>query len=275
MAAKIPDHIVGLFVEPVLLEGEDPKLYWNMVSAAIDEHQPASFLDWIEINDLVTKLWEERVYRRATNAVIWAGQRTAVEQFVTEIIPGDGRLKSVNMAAREANNYFSASKQEREEVRSQLATYKIGEAEVLARSAQNNSDAIKMLEGMVSSRECTRRKLQKEMRRRRSSQGVKSETCGDANSHHPSPHGSCQRGETTGNVDFDVHHRGEAGASRKLTATMNEEVDLHPMSQSRSCRGVKAEVDLDGGQHNLDRLGSCQEAKAKIVGERDIRNHGH
>lgn len=171
LAAKIPDHIVGLFVEPVLLEGEDPRLYWNVVSAAIDEHQPASVLDWIDINDLVTKLWEERFHRRAANAAIRAGQRTAVEQFVTEIIPGDGRVKATNMAAREAHKYFTASKQEREEVRSQLGAYQMGEAEVLARSAQNNSDAIKMLEGMVSSRESTRRKLQKEMRRRRSSQG--------------------------------------------------------------------------------------------------------
>jgi hypothetical protein len=253
--------------------GEDPRLYWNMVSAAIDEHQPASVLDWIDINDLVTKLWEERFYRRATNAAIRAGQRTAVEQFVTEIIPGDGRLKAANMAAREAHKHFTASKQEREEVRSQLAAYQMGEAEVLARSAQNNSDAIKMLEGMVSSRESTRRKLQKEMRRRRSSQGRKPETCYDANAHHARSHGTCQRGETTVSVDIDAHC--EAGASKDFAATKGEEADLHPTSQFRSCPGEKAAVDRSEGQHNLDRVGSCQEVKEKMAGKVGSHHHGH
>lgn len=273
---KLPDQFIGLFVEPALLDGEDPKLYWNMVSAMIDEHRPKDLFDWIAVNDLATKLWEERVYRRATNAMIRGGRRLAAEQFLIEIEPGEDRLNSLkNRTDRRANRYFSANRKESDEVRSQLAKYGIGEAELLARSAQNNSKAIFLLDGMVSSRECSRRKLQKEMSRRRSSQEVKSETHIGTNALRQRPRGSCQEVEAAENAGFEVHDRGQAAASRDLTATTSDEVHVYHMSKSRSCQEVKAEADQDEGQHNLERLGSCQEVKAKMIGEAGSHHHGH
>ncbi|MDA9508714.1 hypothetical protein XI09_29575 [Bradyrhizobium sp. CCBAU 11386] len=235
LANKIPDYIIGLFVEPVLLGGEDPGLFWNMVSAMIDEHRPETLLDWIALNDLVTKLWEERVFRRATNAIIRGGQRLAVQQFMSEILPGEHRVerlkKADDTADHRASKYFSENKKEYEEIRSQLAKYGISEAELLARSAQNNSDAILMFEGIVSSRERSRRKLQNEIGRRRPSQEVKSEAFGDVNADRLGRRGPCQ--------------------------------------------GVKAEAKQDGGQHHPGQPRSCQEAKAKMVGEVDVHHHGH
>ncbi|QPF90222.1 hypothetical protein [Bradyrhizobium commune] len=245
MANKIPDHIIGLFVEPVLLEGEDPSLYWNILSAMIDEHRPESLLDWIALNDLVTKLWEERTYRRATNAIIRGGQRLAVEQFLTEIPPGeDGSKSQVGKADRWANRYFSATKKEREEVRSRLAKFGITEAELLARSAQNNSDAILMLEGMVSSRERSRRKLQNEIRRRRPSQEVKSESRGDVTAGHeggPQPcqevNGPCQELNRGANDNCDAHHHGHALPSHELSEASSGEEMFIKLANSVLPRG--------------------------------------
>ncbi|MGY4607020.1 hypothetical protein ACVW16_005432 [Bradyrhizobium sp. USDA 4474] len=276
LAAKIPDQFIGLFLEPDLLEGEDPKLYWNMVSAVIDEHRPQGFLDWSELIDLVTTLWGERVLRRATNAIIRGGKRLAVEQFLTDIRVGeDGLPSTANRPDRRANKYFSANKKERDEVRSQLAKYGVGEAEVLARSAQNNGDVICMFERMISSRERSRRKLQKEMRRRRSYQEVQSEPYAGANAHRQRPRGSCQEVAVPENVGLEARDRGQVVASRELTATTSEEVHLYHMSKSRSCQEVKTEADRDEHQHNLERLGSCQEVKAKMGGEARARHHGN
>jgi hypothetical protein len=90
---KIPDHIAGLFVEPIPVKGGEPSDYWNLVAAIIDEHQPQSSFDWFAVIDLVAKLWEERFYRLASNATMRAGQRRAVEEFLTEIRSGEDRLK--------------------------------------------------------------------------------------------------------------------------------------------------------------------------------------
>lgn len=273
LAAKIPDHIIGLFVEPVLLEGEDPQRYWNMVSAMIDEHQPQGFLDWIALNDLVTAIWEELAYRRASNAIIRGGQRMAVQQFMEEILLGvDVATKDKDRAYQKADKYFRKDPAVRGPVRSQLATFGIGEAELLARSAQNNSDAILMFERLVSSRERGRRKLQKKMSRRGSSQEVKPETYAGANAHRQRPRGSCQEAEVPERVGSEPHHHGLAAVSRELAATASEEFHFHHMSKSRSCQDVKAEADRDEDQHNVERSGTCQEVAAKMVGS---HHHGH
>lgn len=131
---------------------------------------------------------------------------------MTEILPGDDRLKSKdNNAGRRVDKYFSASKKESDEIRSQLAKYGITEAELLARSAQNNSDAILMFEGLVSSRERSRRKLQSEMRRRLPTEEVKSETYGDTNALRQERRRACQ---DAGSTDFDAHHRGQSQNSK-------------------------------------------------------------
>ncbi|MDH2404336.1 hypothetical protein QCM77_30935 [Bradyrhizobium sp. SSUT18] len=257
LAAKIPDHIIGLFVEPVLLKSEDPKLYWNMVSAMIDEHRPKSLLDWIELNDLVTKLWEERVLRRATNAIIRGGQRLAVEQFLTEIRPGeDGLNSAANKAERRANKYFSANKKESDETRSQLAKYEITEAEILARSAQNNIDAILTFEGMMSTRERSRRKLQKEIRTRRSSREVNTQALGNISA---GLQGSCQEVNTGANENYDAHHRVHLQPSQdqpsQEEAAPTDRVDAPHTSQFGPCQEVKSEAKRDGASITRTSIG--------------------
>lgn len=279
LANKIPDHIIGLFVEPVLLSGEDPSLYWNMVCAAIDEHRPETLLDWIALNDLVTKLWEERAFRRASNAIIRGGQRRAVQQFMTEILPGEHgveRLKKMDDTAdHRANRYFSEIKKDNEEIRSQLAKYGITEAELLARSAQNNSDAILMFEGILSSRERSRRKLQKEIRSRWPSQEVKSEAHGDKNAHRQDQHGPCQEVIGEASEDFAARHHGAPWPSRELKAASSGGIGFHQISQLGSCQEMKAEARQNGSLHHLGQPRSCQEAKAKLGDEGDVHHHGH
>lgn len=273
LANKIPDHMTGLFVEPVLIEGEDPSLYWNMVSAMIDEHRPEALLDWIALNDLATKLWEERVFRRATTAIIRGGQRLAVQQFISEILPGEQRLKKIDDTAdHRANRYFSENKKESEQTRSDLAKYGITEAELHARSAQNNSGAILMFEEMISSRERSRRKLQKEIRSRRPSQEVKLETNADLNAGR---HGPWQEVNTEANANLHALRHDQPRASQELKGASNGGVGVHQTNQLGSCQEVKAEVKQDGGVHHLGQLRSCEEAKAKMVSESDVHHHGH
>lgn len=273
LAGKIPDHMIGLFAEPALLKGEDPKLYWNIVSATIDEHRPQGLLDWIAIVDLVTKLWEERLLRRTTNAIIRAGQRHAVEQFLTEIRPGADRLKfSGNKAERQANKYFSGNKKESGDVQSELAEFEITEAEVLARSTQNNIDALVTLDRMLSLRERGRRRLQKEMRRRLPSQEVKSKSQGDVAASRLGPR---QEVNTEAKDNSKAHHHDCPELSRELEKASTGGKLIHQTAQCGSCQEVKAEGDRDGDKHHLDQPGPCQEVMFEMVDEADTHHYGH
>jgi hypothetical protein len=80
--SKIPAQLRGLFCEPPLLEGEDPDRYWGLLAAVIDERKPVTASDWIAVNDLVTKLWEERLLRNASNALVRGGMLERLVGFV-------------------------------------------------------------------------------------------------------------------------------------------------------------------------------------------------
>jgi hypothetical protein len=119
--------------------------------------------DWIAVNDLVTKLWEERVFRRASNALVRGGMLEALQHFLAEVIKGEEQLRRTNDGpAHRACKYFSDKPKERNEIRSLLAQYGITEAELYTKAAQQNSDALQMFERMIAARERGRRKLRKE-----------------------------------------------------------------------------------------------------------------
>jgi hypothetical protein len=160
--SKIPAQLKGLFPEPPFLDGQDPNLYRNLLAAVIDERQPKTVTDWIAVHDLVTKLWEEQVFRRASNALIRGGMIKAVAHFVRELKGGGEVIRS-----KAAVRYFSKDPKERTEIRSRLGQYGIGDAELHAKSAQDNSDALQMFERMNNTRQRGRRRLDKDDRRRR------------------------------------------------------------------------------------------------------------
>jgi hypothetical protein len=166
--SKIPAQLKGLFSEPPFLEGEDPDLYWGLLAAVIDARQPKTVTDWFAVHDLVTKFWEERIFRRAANALIRGGMLQALQHFLAEISKGEEQLRRPkDTPAHRACKYFSDKPKDRSEIRSLLAQYGITPAELHAKSAQDNSDALQMFERMINTRQRGRRRLDKDDRVRR------------------------------------------------------------------------------------------------------------
>jgi len=173
-AVKIPDELMGLFGNPPLLDGEDPKFYWDLLAVVVDERKPKSFAEWVYVYDEVTKLWEEQRLRRASAGLL-RGERFKALQYFLEEIGVDGHLKKTGGPTNLAFKYFSDDRKERQEVVSLLEKYGITPATVQAKAAQLNSDAIQMFEAMIARREKSRRKLRKDddraRRRRDAKQG--------------------------------------------------------------------------------------------------------
>jgi hypothetical protein len=154
---EIPDQLESLFGEPPLLEGEDPGLYSRLRSAVIDDHKPETLVDWIYVNDLVIKLWEEQRYRRASTALIRSGMLKAVEYFLKDIC-----LALVDEPEQVALKYFSTNPKERKEVTSLLAQHGITASELQAKAAQLEGPGVLMFDRMIAARESGRRLLRKE-----------------------------------------------------------------------------------------------------------------
>lgn len=164
---EIPEELRGLFGNPPLLEGEDPKLYQSLLEAVIKDREPQKFMDWIAIYDLVPTLWEELRLKRASTGIIRVGMLDALEGILGAICK-DNRIRIPKIPSKTpeqmAFRFFDKDEEERKELRSLLAQYGITEVEIQARAAQLNSDAVQMFEGMISAREKKRRRLRKEQR---------------------------------------------------------------------------------------------------------------
>ena len=70
---EIPKQLEGLLGPPPLLEGEDREAYLALRSLVIEEAQPKTVTDWVDVHDFVTQLWEEQHFRRASVAIIRGG----------------------------------------------------------------------------------------------------------------------------------------------------------------------------------------------------------
>jgi hypothetical protein len=158
---EIPKQLENLLGPPPLLEGEDREAYLALRSALIEDRQPKTVMDWIHVHDLVTQLWEEQRFRRASAALIRGGMLAALEYYLLEISKslGDWSL------TEKAQQYFSTNPKERKEVISLLAQYGITTSELLAKAAQLESSGVLTFERLVSSRVNGRRLLRKEAER--------------------------------------------------------------------------------------------------------------
>ena len=161
---EIPKQLEGLLGPPPLLEGEDREAYLALRSLVIEEAQPKTVTDWVDVHDFVTQLWEEQRFRRASVAIIRGGMLAALEYYLEKIekcadFPSYGSFK------QKARKYFSGNLKERKEVVSLLARYGITSCELLAKAAQLESHGVLTFERLVSSRVNGRRMLRKEAER--------------------------------------------------------------------------------------------------------------
>jgi hypothetical protein len=140
-----------------LLEGEDREAYLALQSAVIEDRKPDGLMEWIGVNDLVNKLWEEQRYRRASTALIRSGTLKAIEYFLKDIC-----LALFDEPSQMALKYFSTDPKERKEVTSLLAQHGITASEIQAKAAQLEGPGVLMFDRMVAARESGRRLLRKE-----------------------------------------------------------------------------------------------------------------
>jgi hypothetical protein len=161
---EIPKQLESLLGPPPLLEGEDREAYLALQSLVIEEAQPKTVTDWIYVHDLVTQLWEEQRFRRASVAIIRGGMLAALEYYLQEIeecadFPDYGSFK------KKARNYFSTDPKESKAVRSILEQHGITQSALQAKAAQLESNGVLMFERLVTARANARRKLRKEAKR--------------------------------------------------------------------------------------------------------------
>jgi hypothetical protein len=91
-AYAVPERVRALLGPSWLIEGEDPKLYEELLGRVAAAVQPIDMIDWLLLNDIVALTWEIQRSRRHRETIVRMGRLTAMAQVLDQAIPHEGDL---------------------------------------------------------------------------------------------------------------------------------------------------------------------------------------
>jgi hypothetical protein len=149
-----------LFGKPPLIKGESEEDYWKFWDAFVEDIKPKRWPDWIVVNDLAHKYWEQLRLRRYSPALI---EGACVEALAHLLMPffQDGTI-----APCIARDYYAGDATGKKEAVRSLEKYGITSDQIFALAMQMRGSGLLMLDRMDGNRENACRALRKEIERR-------------------------------------------------------------------------------------------------------------
>jgi len=86
-AYAVPDSVRPLLGPSWLIDGEDPKLYEELLGRVGAAVQPTDIIDWLLLKDVVALTWEIQRSRRQRDTLVRMGRRRATEQILEQASP--------------------------------------------------------------------------------------------------------------------------------------------------------------------------------------------
>jgi hypothetical protein len=154
-----------LFGKPPLIKGENAEDYWRLWDACAADHNPRTLSEFIVVNDLVHKYWEQLRLRRFSPALIQSACIEALEYLIRPIIrTDDPQMKGVTSDI--ARFYYVGVAGSKKRAIEFVAECGITTDQIFAQAMQMRGTALLMFDRMDVNRENTSRALRKEMERR-------------------------------------------------------------------------------------------------------------
>lgn len=156
------EQIKALLGAPCLIRGESEEAYWKWWSAFVEEHKPKTLSNWLEVNDLANKHWEQDRLRRCNSAILDGVMVSALRSLLTPFQTISFSAVKMTSVAQE---YYADDKDGRT-ARTKVAECGITDAHILAEAMLQRRDALLLLDRMDSHRSNSRRLLLKDLDRR-------------------------------------------------------------------------------------------------------------
>jgi hypothetical protein len=91
----------ALFGKPPLIRGESEEDYWKLWEAFQEDIKPKCWPDWIVVNDLAHKYWEQLRFRRYSQALIEGACIEALEVLLRPFLKQEAEAKGASIDANE------------------------------------------------------------------------------------------------------------------------------------------------------------------------------
>ena len=154
-----------LFGAPPLMRGESEEDYYNLWYAFEDDIKPKSLPEWIALNDLVHKYWEQLRLRRYSPALIEAAGIEALASLLRPYID-DTVITLGDRADRIARNYYAGGAEAKNEAVLFVQKCEITLDQIFALAMQMRGSGLLILDRMDNNRQNASRALRKEIERR-------------------------------------------------------------------------------------------------------------
>jgi hypothetical protein len=167
------DQIKDLLGAAPLVRGESEQEYWKWWSTFVEAYDPEALSDWLELNELARKHWEQNRLSRSNAALIDVILINALKnllrpfQTASIVMPSIldiGRLEG--NAVKTAHEYYSSDEEIRREAREKVASWGITDAQIVAEAMQLRGKEMVYFDRMDHYRTTAKRAHQKELDRR-------------------------------------------------------------------------------------------------------------
>jgi len=167
------DLIKDALGPPPLIKGESADEYrklWLLFTAA---YTPEALNDWLEVDGLVRKHWEQKRLRRSNAALIDATMTNALKNLLQPFqaakvtMPGISDLSSIDAnPAKIAHEYYSSNDETRRKARERVGSWGITDDQIVAEAMQLRAKELILFDRMDNYRTSAKRAHQKELDRR-------------------------------------------------------------------------------------------------------------
>lgn len=166
----VPERVRALLGPSWLIEGEDPKLYEELLGRVGAAVQPKDIIDWLLLKDAVALTWEIQRSRRTRESLVRLGRRKAMEHILKVLLshdnaedPSDGEeTEESKLASKWCDGQKTATKT----VESLFAKVGLSMADVAAQAMSDDAGEFDRIDAQTQRCEERRDRILQQIERR-------------------------------------------------------------------------------------------------------------
>ena len=165
------ETITTLLGKPRLMPGENEEAYQKLWDAFVKEHQPETLDEWLDVDQLAMKQWEQGRLRRCSTALIESTMVQALQSLLQKLyniasntpksMPALDKIE--NVPGRLAREYYFGNSEEQKRATGKVRACGINEEHILAEALQMRAAESMCFDRMDNHRTNSKRAIRKNL----------------------------------------------------------------------------------------------------------------
>ena len=157
------DEMKNLLGPPPLIRGESEKAYWIWWYQFFEAYKPLYLQDWLDVNQLAVKHWEQERLRRCNAALVDGALIEALKNLLRPLQSQSFHGEGVLLFHKIAHDYYFGSENARREAVVELQIHGITDEQILAEAMQIRAAALVIYDRLDGYRTNAKRALQRDL----------------------------------------------------------------------------------------------------------------